>query len=279
MARYPISGALAALAISACAAQAQQVAETTLLRADGAEVPVKVSGPPGGCPRTAIISHGLGGRSGGSAQLARTLASSGWRVIAMDHVESGPPVLRAAFLSGRPRLAASEAASDPARHRARFADLDAAWVEATRNCRPPQVLLIGHSMGATTTMLEAGNVSRFGRFGRNRFDAYVALSPQGIGYLWEAGAWNAVSKPVLMITGTRDSGFDGDWRTRLAAFEGLPVGKKRLAIIPDITHGQLSGFRDPFASTIAALINEFARDLEQGALRPSRVSGAEVRDK
>jgi alpha-beta hydrolase superfamily lysophospholipase len=88
----------------------------------------------------------------------------------MSHVESGPQVLRAAMLSCGGRDALIEAAVDPARHAARARDLDAALSHATRNCRPRRLVLMGHSMGAMTTMAEAGATHRTAPRGSDRFD-------------------------------------------------------------------------------------------------------------
>ncbi len=221
---------------------------TTLPRADGASTPIKRYGPADGCGPLMIISHGLGGSENGNAGLASTMAAEGWRVIVMGHRESGRAVLREALLSLSPRQNLIVASTTPDYHRARFLDLDATIAEATRPCRPSRFVLVGHSMGAMTTMLEAGAVAKYGRFGSDRFDAYVAISPQGIGYTYEAGAWARVRKPVLMITGTRDQGSEGGYETRLSAFEGLPAGSKRFAIIPGAGHLALSGDgRDPVA--------------------------------
>jgi pimeloyl-ACP methyl ester carboxylesterase len=134
-------------------------------------------------------------------------------------------------------------------------------------------------MGAATAMIEAGATPRFGRMGANRFDAYVALSPQGVGYMFAAGAWGRVTKPVLMITGTRDQGADGDWRTRLSAFEGLPQGRKRLAVIPGATHLQLSGGERQMGATLGALAGEFLALPVSGRRAASAIGGVDIRDK
>jgi dienelactone hydrolase len=241
-----------------------------LKRADGAQIPVRVYGPAGGCPPTIIFSHGLGGSQDAAAGLGRTFAQSGWRVMVLGHAESGRHILRRAFMSGDLRNRLTAAATDPQLHRARFADLEAAFAEATRECRPSRLLLAGHSMGATTTMLEAGAVARFGRFGKNRFDAYVAVSPQGVGAFFAEGAWSAVNKPVLMITGTNDKGADGDYTTRLPAFQGLRAGPHRLAVIEGANHLELAGTSERFGRLIATLIDDFV------AGRPSRIQGVRV---
>jgi alpha-beta hydrolase superfamily lysophospholipase len=253
----------------------------SLPRADGGRTPIKRYGPQAGCGPAMIISHGFGGDENGNGHLASSMAMQGWRVIVMGHRESGRQPFREAMLSGAPRETMLRQARDPAAFRARFHDLDAAYAEITRACRPSPLVLAGHSMGSMTTILEAGATATFGRYGSNRFDAYVAISPQGVGSGFTQGSWSGVSKPVLMITGTQDQAAEGSPLTRLAAFEGLPPGRKRLAIIPDATHMQLAANEgDPVGRTVASLSLEFLNALTGGMRLPATaVRGVEIRDK
>jgi pimeloyl-ACP methyl ester carboxylesterase len=252
-----------------------------LPRADGASVPVKRYGPQAGCGPAMIMSPGFGGNEDGNGGFAAAMARQGWRVLVMGHRESGREAFRAAIFSTAPKQGLIDATTTPPMHRARFLDLDAAFAEMTRSCRPAKLVLAGHSMGAMTTMIEAGAVARFGRFGGNRFDAYVAISPQGVGYTYDAGAWRGVSKPVLMITGTRDQGTDGGVETRLSAFDGLPPGSKRLAIIPGAGHLALGANGDnDVTKAVSALTLEFLKALGQGRGLPvSNLRGIDIRDK
>jgi alpha-beta hydrolase superfamily lysophospholipase len=252
-----------------------------LPRVGGGETPVKRYGPRSGCGPAMLISHGFGGDETGNAHLASAMAMQGWRVIVMGHRESGRQQLRQALLSGAPRDAIAAAARDPEAYRTRFHDLDAAFADITRGCRPSPLVFAGHSMGAMTVMLEAGATATFGRYGSNRFDAYVAISPQGAGSGFTRGSWIGVNRPVLMITGTQDQAAEGGPATRLSAFEGLPPGRKRLAIIPDATHLQLAaGNPDPVGRMVAALTLEFTAGLAAGQRLPaSATRGVDIRDK
>jgi pimeloyl-ACP methyl ester carboxylesterase len=251
----------------------------TLPRGDGARTPAKLYGPASGCPRTLIFSHGLGGSADAASGFAGHMAAQGWRIIVMGHVESGRAVLREALLSGDARGQLRQKAGDQGLHRARMLDVEASLKLALRDCRPPQLVLAGHSMGAATAMIEAGAIPRFGRMGADRFDAYVALSPQGVGYMFAAGAWGKVAKPALMITGTQDQGADGEWRTRLSAFEGLPRGNKRLAVVPGATHLQLSGGEREMGSLLGAVADEFLARTAGGRQVPGKMGGVDIRDK
>jgi pimeloyl-ACP methyl ester carboxylesterase len=278
--RWGFGFILACLALSQPLAASEDARVVMTDRADGAVTRLKVDGPGHGCPPTAIFSHGLGGGIGGGSAMISQLASKGWRVLAVEHVESGPAALAGMAKADVPGQYFRARAGDPHRHQARFADLDAAIGEATKTCRPPQFLLIGHSMGATTAMLEAGARAHFGPMGADRFDAYVALSPRGAGMLFPTDAWRNVEKPMLMVTGPNDASVEGDWTTRLSAFEGLPSGRKRLAIVPDASHVDMGGYTAPTASKITALVLEFARSVfVERRLLESGVAGVQVRDK
>ena len=254
----------------------------TLSRASGGETPVLDYQPAGAalCPETLIVSHGFGGDQSALAPLARHMLAKGWRVIVMSHQESGRAELRQAFQAGGGFAGVELAARDPGMHAARFRDLDAAYALAVSACRPKSMILAGHSMGAQTVMMEAGAAPLIGRMGSDRFDAYIAISPQGIGAAYAAGAWARVSKPVLMITGSNDRTAGGDYRSRLSAFEGLPPGRKRLAIIPGAGHLQVGQIgSENVSSAVNALAAEFAAQIASGAWAPSRIQGADVREK
>jgi pimeloyl-ACP methyl ester carboxylesterase len=254
----------------------------TLSRADGAQIPALNYAAKGGstCPPTMVLSHGFGGDERTQGSLARTMAARGWRVLAIAHRESGRAVLQAAIRQGGGWTAVDAVARQRSLHVFRFADLDAAFMEVTRTCRPMPLILAGHSMGSQTTMMEAGATALIGRLGSNRFDAYAALSPQGIGTAYAAGAWSGVSRPVLMITGTNDRTADADYQARLTAFEGLPVGRKRLAVIPGAGHLQIGGIGSASVDAMVnALVREFAEQIARGAWSPSRVSGVRITEK
>lgn len=107
-----------------------------------------------------------------------------------------------------------------------------------------------------------------------------ALSPQGVGGAFADGAWRDVRKPVLMVTGTRDRSTEGDYATRLSAFEGRPPGQKRIAIISGAGHLQIGGIGSAaVAATVNALVFEFLGHTGDRRWRRSRIDGAEVIDK
>jgi predicted dienelactone hydrolase len=251
-----------------------------LTRADGDAVEVRLAGDWGpGCPPTLILSHGLGGDNSALGWMDAPAVAAGYRVMVMEHAESGRGALRRTFRQG-----ADAVLRDPALWQARAADLAAALARATRDCRPRPLVLGGHSMGAAMTMVEAGARSSVPYPGQNRFDAYIAVSPQGQpGWAFAGpGAWRGVTRPVLMLTGTRDDGFDGTgWQTRLTAFDGLPPGRKRLAVIDGASHFNLGGLGNRAAQRLAAAAaGEYLRQLRHG-WAPSALArpGLAIREK
>ncbi|MCZ8182129.1 MAG: hypothetical protein O9322_04095 [Beijerinckiaceae bacterium] len=248
------------------------VAETrgVYLRADGARIEARVLDAPG-CAPLAIISHGFGGNSKGNPQLAEALNRAGYRVVVPNHAESGPPALLKIMASGRPRENLVNQAANPTILRLREADVSAILATETRRCAVPFKVLAGHSMGGRTVLLEAGAGNRIGMKGADRFDAYIAVSPAGENTrLFPKGAMAGIRKPVLMITGTQDEGEAGGYEERLSAFEGLPPGAKRLAVITGATHIGLGGRRSPATGKIVADISvEYLAMLRSGRNTPA----------
>jgi len=245
MTRKTRNTALLASLLAAMTGMARAETQGPYLRADGARVEARVLEAPG-CAPLAIVSHGFGGNSKGNPQLAEGLNRAGYRVIVPSHAESGPKALIGSLGSGRPRERILDLAANPALLAAREADVTAILATEMKRCAVPFKVLAGHSMGARTVLLEAGAANRNGTKGADRFDAYIALSPAGENStLFPRGAMAGIRKPVFVITGTRDDGEGGGYENRLSTFEGLPPGRKRLAVITDATHFDLGGRRNP----------------------------------
>lgn len=271
----PVVASLLALALATSGAQAQYS------RADGARIEARILEAPG-CAPLAIISHGLGGSSAGNAPLAEALNKAGYRVVVPSHAESGPRLLMRSLGSGDRMAGIAKAASDPAAHRARMADLDAILAAEERRCPVPHKLLAGHSMGARTTLVEAGATNAAGVQGKNRFDLYIAVSAQGEGTdFFPRAAMATIRKPVLLITGTEDRSVDGGYETRLSTFESLPLGQKRMAVIDGADHMELGGKGNARVGRLVGEIAvEFARQIRPGPYQIAmRRAGVTVREK
>ncbi len=121
-------------------------------------------------------------------------------------------------------------------------DIGAALDWARPRCDKHFSALIGHSMGAATVMLEAGAGNKLNLTGKDRFDAYVAMSPQGPGSIFPKDAWSKISKPVLMLTGTATRRWKEAWATRTVPYDDMPAGScKWLGVIDGATHMNFGG--------------------------------------
>jgi predicted dienelactone hydrolase len=222
------------------------------LRADGREAPLVIYdavGAENSCPPLAIISHGAGGSEDGYRYLALAMARNGFTTIVMGHRESGGralarDMLAHGFVGGITTLVTNpEAESD------RLLDVGAALKWSDSRCLAPFRVLLGHSMGAETVMLEAGAKNIIGvtspPAGQDRFDAYVAMSPQGPGLVYPEQAWHGIHKPVLVLTGTRDTPLKAPAETRQIPWQEMPGDPKRqcqwLGVIDGARHLNFGG--------------------------------------
>lgn len=232
--------ALFALAFTLVGAHAQSALQLT--RSDGHTLAATAYSPAGACRGVALISHGAGGSEKGYAYLGEALSAWGFLTVVPAHVDSGMKALREKMRGLKVRDGLADLVADAEAYRSRFADLDAARAWAAPRCTAHYTVLLGHSMGAATVLLEAGAANQLGVHGRDGFDAYVALSPQGEGSIFTADAWKAIHKPVLLLTGTRDDELDGKgWQSRTAPFAVLPGPCQWLGVIDGATHMHFAG--------------------------------------
>lgn len=228
-----------------------------------------------GCAPLAIISHGAGGSENGYGYLAEAMSSMGYTTLVMGHRESGREALRRDILSDGLRPGVSALVADPEAEGARLLDVSAALAWANQQCRAPFKVLLGHSMGAETVMLEAGARSRLGLdptlAGQSRFDAYVALSPEGPGVVFPDGAWSKIHQPVLVLTGTRDQALQGSPENRQIPWHNLPGRVDRcqwMGVIDSATHMNFAGNGFGHARVeplVTATIASYLRGVRNGA--------------
>lgn len=224
------------------------------LAVDGAEVPLRVrvpTHPSGPCP-VIIFSHGLGGSREGYWPLTEAWASAGFAVIQPTHVGSDTATLKEAGLLGA-KDAMRAAVADPAVLAGRpklisrlidlLPDICAKLPAWGGSFDAAHIGVTGHSFGAWTTQAVAG--VRFAVPGHAesladpRPIAFLAMSPNGPSPLQPAGAWDAATRPMLLMTGTEDRmpaflqrGAEDrgpEWREK--AFTALPAGDKFLAVL------------------------------------------------
>ncbi|MEY2866770.1 MAG: hypothetical protein RIQ43_796 [Pseudomonadota bacterium] len=243
-------------------------------RSDGAETPALHYAPVGVCLGTVIISHGAGGSENGLSYLGEFLQSKGWRAIVLGHAESGRAALRAKIPGMDIKAGLAALITDPAAYRGRFADIQAALAWQQGRCENPFTALIGHSMGAATVMLAAGAENKLGLRTRIGFDAYVAMSPQGVGRIFPVNAWRGITAPVYALTGTEDKELNAGWESRLEAYKSMPPGCKWQGVIAGANHmafgrgGSESEMALITGSVLSFLEKAKARDCRQAFAAP-----------
>lgn len=235
-----IFAALALVFVTGAASAANTV---QLPRDDGKTTALSVYAPAAsnGCPPLALLSPGAGGSEQGLSWLAQDLQQQGFLAVVVGHLESGLGVLKSDMRADGFHGGLLTMTTDSSAYRARFMDIGVALHWAQARCNAPFRVLLGHSMGAATSMLEAGASNKLGLQAEDRFDAYVALSPQGPGSVFPERAWHGIHKPVLMLTGTRDKALEGDWHTRTIPYADLPGGCQWLGVIDGATHMNFAG--------------------------------------
>ena len=197
----------------------------------------------GSCRGIVVFSHGAGGSERGYQYLGNALPKSGWLTVIPGHRDSGPKALREEI---KANTSLSEGLisliSDPNAYEARLDEVGQALAWARAQCPQAQYrVLAGHSMGAATALIEAGAQNKLGVRGRDRFDAYIALSPMGPGPVFAANAWATIKKPVLTMTGTEDKALEGGWQSRTLPFQNMQGGCKWLGVVPGGSHMNFAG--------------------------------------
>jgi predicted dienelactone hydrolase len=205
-----------------------------------------------------VISHGVGGSRLGYGYLGRFWAAHGYVTVHPAHrerfqaqvheVEHPTPQLRAAMNAS---IADPDAWAARPRDVARAIDRLNALGDVIAALRGrldlERIGIAGHSYGAYTALLCAGARVGDGAVERDftepRARAFVALSPPGNGARGlSERSWRNLTRPVLCLTGTADSGVQGEPpRWREDAFRGMPSGNKTLVVIDGATHSTFAG--------------------------------------
>jgi predicted dienelactone hydrolase len=242
---YSLLGLVALCSLLCAPPQVQAEQTVQALRRDGKTTPLMVyERSSQECLPLALISHGAGGSEKGYVYLAQGLEALGWRVLVMGHAESGRTSMRTHIRQSGFQTGLAHLAQDAAALEWRQFDIEAALRWAQGVCptsKPARRILVGHSMGATTVNLEAGARNLVGVKGQDRFDAYIALSPQGVGSVFPENAWRDIRKPFLQITGTLDKALEGGPQTREQAFHNMPKGCHWLVVIDGAGHMSFAG--------------------------------------
>ncbi len=265
----------------------------TVPRSDGHSTPLMLYpavGAGSGCAPLAVISHGAGGSEDGYRYLAQGMAQLGFTTIVMGHAESGLSALRSDMRQHGLIRGLDALVEDPTAESDRLLDVDAALKWADGQCQAPFRVLLGHSMGAETVMLEAGATNIVGvtspPAGQNRFDAYVALSPEGPGVVFGQNAWNGIRKPILILTGTRDQSLKGGPKARLVPWSNLPGTVPHCqweGLISGATHMNFAG-NGPGSEKVEPMVTQTIASFltgvrNSGCALPAPISGMTLKAK
>ncbi len=235
------------------------------------------------CKGIAVISPGAGGSEKGYQYLGEAMTSIGYLAIVVGHHESGRSALREHMNGKGVREGLADLITDTKAYRARFMDIAATKQWAASKCNASESILIGHSMGAATAMMEAGARNNLGIRGTNSFDAYIALSPQGSGSIFPKNAWAEIKRPVLLLTGTRDTELGGgSWETRTEPYVNMPAGCKWLGVIDGASHMNFAGngMSRRTESLTTQVIGSFLDGIDRGdCLLPRGHPGIELQSK
>lgn len=268
---------LTSLCCAALALQGAAQQRVSAPRADGRTTPLLVYAAEGkgtGCAPLAVISHGAGGSENGYRYLAEAMARLGYTTIVMGHRESGLAALRADMRADGMFAGVRALVADPNAEMARLLDVGAALAWAGKQCHAPFRVLLGHSMGAETVMLEAGARNVIGvqspPAGQDRFDAYIALSPEGPGVVFPDNAWRGITKPMLILTGTRDQSLKGGPQARQVPWHDLPGSPRKcqwMGVIDGATHMNFAG-NGMGKEAVEPLVTETIAEFLSGATQP-----------
>jgi predicted dienelactone hydrolase len=235
------------------------------------------------CRGIGVISPGAGGTEKGYRYLAETMSRLGYLAVVVGHQESGRRALREHIRNNGLREGLAELITEPDAYRGRFMDIAAAKRWASDRCPAEASVLIGHSMGAATAMMEAGARNKLGVRGNDSFNVYIALSPQGAGSIFPENAWSDIRKPVLLLTGTRDTELGGaSWETRTEPFKNMPPGCKWLGVIDGSSHLNFAGngMSRNTEALVSMTIGNFLNSLLRGDCRsPAQLQGMNLTTK
>ena len=250
------------------------VASTSLVLHDPSrnrDVPLKIYYPKeSGEERYPVLlfSHGAGGSRDGYGYLGRYWAEHGYIVLHPTHLGSDRSLLKKGrifydlrALRGmvRDKNNLLNRPKDITFLLNTLPQLEELVPALKGHLDPTRIGVGGHSFGAYTSVAVAGakvygNLGEPALFADNRVQAFLVLSPQGPGgWAFKEDSWDSIRRPMLMMTGTQDKGFESGepYQWRLKAYEHLRPGHKYLAVIlganhMDFSDTQFSGkVRDP----------------------------------
>lgn len=219
------------------------------------DVPVTIYSPRGaGRAPVVIFSHGIGEDRDSYAYIGKGLAARGYLAVHLTHFGTDKSVLQRGY-----RYLYS-ATKDPQNWINR--PLDVRFVIDQLASRPDadldRIAVAGHSAGAFTAFAIAGLQTPSGTLGDPRVKVAVAMSMPRIEM--PAGAYSAITIPVLNITGTCDTSliYRTFPRHRRVPFELASAGAHQyLVTIQRVNHNTFSNAEDPQHERIVAMTAAF----------------------
>jgi predicted dienelactone hydrolase len=217
----------------------------------GREVPYQLYLPQSAPEPLPIVvwSHGAGGSRDGAEYLGRHLASHGYAVFHLQHAGSDAAVLRQHGREGMLREVARPAAAQ-----ARFEDVPFAVERIVAmnaegplagRLDPERMGMSGHSYGAISTMVAAGQSSPEAgqRYAVPRFKGAFAMSPGSPRRGSAEEAFEDMLMPIFHLTGTADGSPLGDLEpsAREQPFRIIDDVDQYLLVLQDGVHMTFSG--------------------------------------
>ncbi len=216
------------------------------------DIPIKAYVPEGAGPFPVIVfSHGAGGSKDGYEYLGSYWAAHGYVSLHPTHVGSDTSLLkkhRVLYnLYAIKKMVTTEQnfenrPEDILYITSHLADVETAVPALKGKLDASRLGVAGHSFGAYTTLASAGAKITLDDKEHDYSDpeakAFIALSPQGPGKAgFSDGSYAVITRPVLVITGTKDNGLDhSPWTDRKKAYDGMSPDGKALAVFDGGTH-------------------------------------------
>jgi predicted dienelactone hydrolase len=214
------------------------------------DISIRVYLPSAPSPSPVVLfSHGWGGSREESTYLGKHWASRGYVTVFLQHPGSDTSVWN--DKAARERITSGQSASMVQNFLLRVKDVPAVLDQLEQwNSTDGHVLsgrmnlkligMSGHSFGAVTTQAVSGQRFSAGEslFTDARIDAAVIMSPSSPSRGTPQAAFEKVSIPWMLMTGTKDivSIGNADIKSRFAVFSALPTGDKYELVLHGAEH-------------------------------------------
>lgn len=217
-----------------------------LLKREGLrDLSLRITGPTTGGPYPLlIISHGMYGSEIGLDPLVQEWTRHGYVVIQPTHDDSlryaDAETRRKAFSGSLDNIgSAPQRPKDIKLILDSLAEITKSAPEVASKIDKTKLGMGGHSFGAWTTQIISGMSFRGQAPNKDdRFQAFLVISPQGMGPGVNEASYKTMKSPMMMISGDKDAGrgFDDPKIYRRQAFDHSAPGGKTLVWLKDAAH-------------------------------------------